>query len=149
MFRSISTEPGGNSPPHETLNVNWKPVPRLFFDIPILRRSINKRTELVRRYSVVSVSPLENRSMAQFHVTSREPPENYEQLRFNRGHLFIKTEKPTVHIYGPVSIGVQVQRNTDGDTLSMNLYVLSAAKCIKAIFLIIFYNLIQAKAYNI
>ena len=87
--------------------------------------------------------------MAQFHVTSRVGPENYEQLRFNRGHLFIKTEKPTVHIYGPVSIGVQVQRNTDGDTISMNLYMLSAVKCIKAIFFIYANDLIQAKAYNI
>ena len=49
-------------------------------------------------YSVVSISP-ENRSIAQFHVTSRVWPENYEQLRFNQGHLFIKTEKLVMHIY--------------------------------------------------
>ena len=49
-----------------------------FFDIPILRRPINKCADLVRRYLVVSESP-ENRSIRQFHVTSRVRPENYER----------------------------------------------------------------------
>ena len=71
-----------------------------FFDIPILRRPINKCMELVRRYSVVSVSSLENRSIAQFHVTSRVRLENYEQLHFNQGYLFIKMDFNSLYSVG-------------------------------------------------